>query len=295
MSDYEGFEDVDAGAESELGNYEAVQEVSGYDAVTTTQQGLQQDEFLKDSGLSIDTVGDAKKAEAKKDKKGKHSELADAFENARQHIDDHKYQMNIGGKDIEISHGDLKKAVTKEHQRLAKKMKGEKDVAKQAQIAQQMQMMQSIMAEMAEGKLSDESKRALEGHLKDHPEMLAERDIVNSDVVPTEVAVDFQQEGSLLNVSVLESYVMPERQAMEQIQNQNLQADNVVAPTSIVNDFNLADGFSDSVDDIDITEINNRLASQSNTHIDQSDTQSYNQSLQASNVKAPTSISNDFI
>lgn len=64
--------------------------------------------------MTIDTAGDANKAVAKKEKKEKTQDFADAFENAHHHIDNHKYQMNIGGKDVEISHGDLKTFMQKQ-------------------------------------------------------------------------------------------------------------------------------------------------------------------------------------
>jgi hypothetical protein len=173
MSDYEGFE----GAESELGNYEAVLEVSGYDAVTTTQQGLQQDEFLKDSGLTIDTVGDANKAVAKKEKKEKTQDFADAFENVRHHIDNHKYQMNIGGKDVEISHGDLKTFMQKQQEAVNKKMKGEKDPKKLAKMQQDQMMLGRMLQHMEKnGALTEAQQKEFTEHLENNPDVKAEFD-----------------------------------------------------------------------------------------------------------------------
>jgi hypothetical protein len=195
MSDYEGFE----GAESELGNYEAVLEVSGYDAVTTTQAGLQQDEFLKDSGLTIDTVGDANKAVAKKEKKEKTQDFADAFESVRHHIDNHKYQMNIGGNDVEISHGDLKTFMQKQQEAVNKKMKGEKDPKKLAKMQQDQMMLGRMLQHMEEnGELTPEQQKEFAEYIENDPEAgarldvtLSKKEAVNNEIDALEA---FQQE-----------------------------------------------------------------------------------------------------
>mgnify|MGYP001356241171 CR=1 FL=1 len=186
MSDYDSFE---SGAESELGAFEEALEVSGYDAVTTTQDGMRQDEFLKESGMAIDTVGDAKKVEEKREKREKNSEsgIAAAFEAARHHVDNHKYEIKFDGKDYEISHGDLKKAVSKEHERLQQKSKTEKDPKKKAQLQQDMQFMHRIMQQMQEGPLSAQQQQELSEYIERNPHMISSFELqqANTDIRQT--------------------------------------------------------------------------------------------------------------
>jgi len=170
MSDYDSFE---SGAESELGSFEEALEISGYDAVTTTQEGMRQDEFLKESGMAIDTVGDAKKVEEKREKREKNSEsgIAAAFEAARHHVDNHKYEMKFDGKDYEISHGDLKKFMRKEQEHLAKQAKAEKDPKKKAQMQKDAIMMQQLLNHMNQsGELTEDQQKQFEDYIERNPD-----------------------------------------------------------------------------------------------------------------------------
>tara|TARA_R110002126_G_scaffold3263_2_gene18674 strand:- start:117863 stop:118666 length:804 start_codon:yes stop_codon:yes gene_type:complete len=155
MSDYDSFDNV---AESDLGAFEEALEISGYDAVTTTQRGMQQDEFLKESGMAIDTVGEAKKIEEKREKREKNSEsgIAAAFEAARHHVDNHKYEMKFDGKDYEISHGDLKAMVKNETKDLKDRLKKATTEKERAQISRDIMRFQEIQQRMDEGQTLSE-------------------------------------------------------------------------------------------------------------------------------------------
>tara|TARA_R110002124_G_scaffold287365_1_gene474086 strand:+ start:19778 stop:20545 length:768 start_codon:yes stop_codon:yes gene_type:complete len=135
MSDYEALE---VGL-NDLGKYEAEHEVSGYDAVTTTQQGLRQDEFMKDSGLSIDMIGDAKIAQEKEEKEKKQAnDLTEAFYRA---VRDEQ-MMKIG--DLEISRGDLNSALSNYNKQLKEKAENAKTPEERArynlELAQSLEM-----------------------------------------------------------------------------------------------------------------------------------------------------------
>jgi hypothetical protein len=172
MSDYDSFDNV---AESDLGAFEEALEISGYDAVTTTQRGMQQDEFLKESGMAIDTVGEAKKIEEKREKRERNSEsgIAAAFEAAHQHVDNHEYEFRHG----QISHGELKKFMGNEQDNIAQKLKSEKDPKKKAQLQKDMMMMQQMTLHMEQnGKLTEEQQKQLDDYLDRRPDAAARFD-----------------------------------------------------------------------------------------------------------------------
>ena len=170
MSDYEAFE---GGAESELGNLEAYNEEHGWDAMTQTQAGMRQDEFLKDSGMTIDTVGDAKKVEEKREKKERNSEsgIAAAFEGARHHIDKHEYEFKLDGADYKITHGELKKFMQDKAKDLKKKLKNTTDAQERAQLARDIQKIEEINETLKTGHMTAEQQEWLQNDwFVRHPE-----------------------------------------------------------------------------------------------------------------------------
>ncbi|MAH05390.1 MAG: hypothetical protein CL561_07515 [Alphaproteobacteria bacterium] len=163
-------------AESDLGLYESDMEVSGYDAVTTTQDGMRVDEYLKDSGMTIDTVGDAQKAQEHNKKENEkaadaRAAIREVFSRAHQHVDDHKYNFKIDGLDVEISHGDLKDFMKKQAEQMNKKMKTEKDAKKRAQMEQDFMTYQRLIHHMeTEGPLNEDQLKEFSDVLDRYPE-----------------------------------------------------------------------------------------------------------------------------
>ena len=163
-------------AESDLGLYESDMEVSGYDAVTTTQDGMRIDEYLKDTGMTIDTVGEAQKAQEHNKKENEKAAdareaIREVFSRAHQHVDDHKYNFKIDGLDIEISHGDLKDFMKKQAEQMNKKMKTEKDAKKRAQMEQDFMTYQRLIHHMeTEGPLNEDQLKEFNDVLDKYPE-----------------------------------------------------------------------------------------------------------------------------
>ena len=148
MSDYEEFE----GAESELGKYESVLEVSGYDAVTTKQAGLRQDEYMKDSGLSIDTFGEAEKAQQNEEKEKKRTaDIRDDFFRAQADLNKQEYAFKMDGENFNISHGDLKDILQDTMVDLKDKMINGKTPEERAQAALDYQRILDIKDKMDKG------------------------------------------------------------------------------------------------------------------------------------------------
>ncbi len=163
-------------AESDLGLYESEMEVSGYDAVTTTQDGMRVDEYLKNSGMTIDTVGDAQKAQEHNKKENEKAAdareaIREVFSRAHQHVDNHKYNFKIDGLDVEISHGDLKDFMKKQAEQMNKKMKTEKDAKKRAQMEQDFMTYQRLIHHMeTEGPLNEDQLKEFNDVLDRYPE-----------------------------------------------------------------------------------------------------------------------------
>ena len=149
-------------AESELGRFEDEMEVSGYDAVTTTQAGMRMDDFLKESGMTIDTVGEARKAQEHSKKENEKAAdareaIREVFSRAHQHPNDHEYEFG----DIKITHGELKKAMEEYNKGLKDKLKKAKTPEEAHQIHMHLIRMEEIKQRMEEGKLSDEDRQYL--------------------------------------------------------------------------------------------------------------------------------------
>ena len=183
MSDYG--ENV-ADYESDLGEFGAEMEASGFDAVETTETGRLKDSQLQVSAENggaqyvIDTVADAKQAEAHNKKENEKAAdareaIREVFARAHQHVDDHKYNFKLDGKDYEISHGDLKDFMKTQSEQFAKRAKTEKDSKKRAQMEQDSQMLLRLYQHMdTVGPLSDEQIQEFNDVLDRNPVMKAE-------------------------------------------------------------------------------------------------------------------------
>lgn len=260
MSDYDSFE---SGAESELGSFEEALEISGYDAVTTTQEGMRQDEFLKESGMAIDTVGDAKKVEEKREKREKNSEsgIAAAFEAARHHVDNHKYEFRHG----QISHGELKKFMGNEQDHIAQKLKSEKDPKKKAQLQNDMVMMQQMALHMQQnGKLTEEQQKQWDDYLDRNPDAAARFDKVSDKVVE-------HQAETKINNSLLESTSSKEG-----------------------SEFCMQSDFSCVANDFDTEFVANSIVQQSN-HQAETPAQEKQPEIRANNIAASQPMLSDFV
>lgn len=167
-------------AESELGRFEDEMEVSGYDAVTTTQAGMRMDDFLKESGMTIDTVGEARKAQEHSKKENEKAAdareaIREVFSRAHEHVDNHKYNLNLDGKDYEISHGELKDFMKKQSEQFAKRAKTEKDSKKRAQMEQDSQILMRLYQHMStQGPLNEDQLKEFSDVLDRNPEMKVE-------------------------------------------------------------------------------------------------------------------------
>ena len=199
-------------AESDLGLYESDMEVSGYDAVTTTQDGMRIDEYLKDTGMTIDTVGEAQKAQEHNKKENEKAAdareaIREVFSRAHQHVDDHKYNFKIDGLDVEISHGDLKDFMKKQAEQMNKKMKTEKDAKKRAQMEQDFMTYQRLIHHMeTEGPLNEDQLKEFNDVLDRDPEAKAE--FVGSNKVEKEIQA--KQEQALINIKEQNISIIPD-------------------------------------------------------------------------------------
>jgi hypothetical protein len=189
------------GAESDLDTFGAEEERSGFDSLATTREGIMVDEFRKDAGLTIDTVGDAKKAAESKEKREKNSEsgIAAAFEGARHHVDNHKYDMKLDGKDYQISHGEMKNFLKDQTSKMQDRIKGEKNVKKRQQMQQDLHTMQRLQEIMENNeKLTAEQMEEFQGVLDRNEEMKADFK-AQANVRETTVSQDQESKIALAN------------------------------------------------------------------------------------------------
>lgn len=183
MSDYG--ENV-ADFESDLGTFAAEQEASGFDAVETTEAGRLLDSQLQNTAENggaqyvIDTVAEARQAEThtkKENEKAANAREAirEIFARAHEHVDNHKYNLNLDGKDYEISHGELKDFMKKQSEQFAKRAKTEKDSKKRAQIEQDSQTLMRLYQHMStQGPLNEDQLKEFSDVLDRNPELKAE-------------------------------------------------------------------------------------------------------------------------
>lgn len=215
MSDYG--ENV-ADYESDLGEFGAEMEASGFDAVETTETGRLKDSQLQVSAENggaqyvIDTVADAKQAEAHNKKENEKAAdareaIREVFARAHQHVDDHKYNFKLDGLDVEISHGDLKDFMKKQAEQMNKKMKTEKDAKKRAQMEQDFMTYQRLIHHMeTEGPLNEDQLKEFNDVLDRDPEAKAE--FVGSNKVEKEIQA--KQEQALINIKEQNISIIPD-------------------------------------------------------------------------------------
>lgn len=197
MSDY-GDVVEDSGFESDLGTFNAEQEASGYDALTTSQEGIKQDEFMKDSGMAIDQLGDAQKAKKASEEKSRDGaeQLREHFEERRHHIDNHEYKFNLGGQDYKITHGELKNFMKNEIKELKKKLDKTTNEQDRMMLMLQMHTLQEIQDDLEAGKkLTEEQKDYLNNdYFVNNPDardrFIKQAETHNSELVSAEVNND---------------------------------------------------------------------------------------------------------
>jgi hypothetical protein len=118
----------------------------------TCTRGLQQDVHMKDSGLTIDTFGEAEKAQVQEEKEKKRTaDIRDDFFRAQADLNKQEYAFKMDGEDFNISHGDLKDIVQDTMTDLKDKMTNGKSPEERAQAALDYKRFEEIKARMDKG------------------------------------------------------------------------------------------------------------------------------------------------